>query len=866
MRLGALPAFALLAVVSVPSCSQDGTVASSSAGCPLSGTCAASPAEYDVPPPPSCASSDPPPGEPASPVDFGKSDLSSALAQTGSAASVDVVTVDDARAAPALAAAGATLDPRPESFAIVPAAGGALVVGGDAVGAMYGAFELAEQLRLGGGTMPALPVARAPTTGIRGYNPHIEMPENGEDCWYFLDASFWAGYLGELAHARIDWLDLYAVQSLQSSRQVNVLRYLATSPSFPQVGIPAGKRAANVAMLQTIVQMAAVRGIRVSLLSGRSDLDACGDDGAASLCPLASQADLETYTREAVQDLATQVPGLWRIGVRIGESYEDAGFYARTYLAALDAVGGAVGFYTRTWLSNLADVTTLATSPGGQGSLVEAKFSMEQYGPPYVPQNGSWAQGPADWKPSYLYEDYLDGDEPFTFVFHVWNSATYRFFRFASPDRTRRALASMQQLSPRVAGFTVQAAHALESQHDWWHARPEDRYSPWTYARDELEPTLYGRIGYDPTTSDTALRAVLAGRVGTDAFWDAERAGSDVVAWIVTAHACGPDSRDFMAQLEWVGPVGYWAARPNADPGSFTHVTCVDQYHGPLDTFGVASPYEAAQDLVAGRATARISPVDVALQADADVATLRAAAQVPYDASSAWARDVSRECGVLADLGDYFAHKLRGATALAVFQATGASAWMSAARTETEAADAAWRALATDTSAYFVSFTDPYRTAPPQLGGGVPDWSAQAAFLPDDPASLDAVASAVTANPPAFAGTLPDPVTWLHAARPSHPDAALSVQPQDPRAASWTVTVTVPGAPDGTTVTVWAKAFTSTSDWLPSPASGSGSTFTATIPGTGGGALFAAEIVESPTVAWRAPDPRTAMPYVALSP
>ena len=862
--LGARLAHGFLFVIPLlvaSSCVDDGTIVAP-APCPLSPICAASPAEYDTAPPAECPDSAAPPDEPSSPVEFGARDLASALAETGASVTADVVTADDPRATDALAAAGTPLDPSAESFAIVPASGGALVVGRDAVGAMYGAFELAERLRLAGGALPALPITRAPAMAVRGYNPQIEMPEDGEDCWYFLDASFWAGYLGELAHARIDWLDLYAVQSLQSERQVNALRYFATSPTFPEAGLPADKRARNVEMLRTVVQMAAVRGIRVSLLSGRSDLEACGHDlSGPVLCPLASGADLETYTREAVQDLATQVPGLWRIGVRIGESLEDPAFYARTYLAALDAAGGP-RFYTRTWLSNRGDIEMLATSPGGDDTLVEAKFSAEQFGPPYVPPNGSFTQGPTDWQPSYEYEDYLGGPEPFSFVFHVWNSASYRYFRFTSAARTRRALSAMEALSPRVTGFTVQAAHALEPQRDWWHADPADVYSPWTYARDELEPTLYGRLGYDLGTTDDALRAVLSARTGADGFWDGEQAGSDLVAWIVTAHACGPDSRDFMPQLEWVGPVAYWAAPPRGADAS-GHVTCVNSYHGPLDPFDVASPYEAAHDLVAGRPTARISPVEVALNVDADVAALRTGATTSFDASNPWARDVMRESVALADLGDYFAHKLRGATALAVYEDTGASDWLDAARSETAAADGAWQALAADTG-YWAAFTDGYRTAPAGMDS-LPPWSGQAAFLGDDPASIDAVASAVTAQPPTFTGTLPDPATWLHARPPGHPDAALDVQPQAAGAPQWTATVTVPQAADGTTVTIWIKAFASTADWTAVPAARSGDAFTATLAGTGAGALFAAEIQAGP-VAWRTPDPRVGVPYVSIAP
>ena len=212
-----------------------------------------------------------------------------------------------------------------------------------------------------------------------------------------------------------------------------------------------------------------------------------------------------------------------------------------------------------------------------------------------------------------------------------------------------------------------------------------------------------------------------------------------------------------------------------------------------------------------------------------------------------------------ADLGEYFAHKLRGATALAVFEATGTIDWLVAARAETSTADDAWAELADDTS-YFVPFTDDYKTYP------VSQCSAQVPFLAEDGKSLDAAASAV-GQPPAFSGTLPVPTTWLYAPRPSHPNADLAIAPQDPRASQWTATVRVPGAPAGTTVTVLWKPFASTKNWTSVAATFAGTTFTALIAPTGNsGALLAAEIVEPGGTCWRVPDPRVTMPYVSLAP
>src|SRR5580700_3902014 len=104
------------------------------------------------------------PGEPASVLDYATSDVATALAAAASTTTVRIVTIDDPSAPPALAAANVTLDARPESFAVVASNGDTLVVGRDEVGAMYGAFEVSERVRLDGAGVlpPAQPIVGAP--------------------------------------------------------------------------------------------------------------------------------------------------------------------------------------------------------------------------------------------------------------------------------------------------------------------------------------------------------------------------------------------------------------------------------------------------------------------------------------------------------------------------------------------------------------------------------------------------------------------------------------------------------------------------------------------------------------------------------
>src|SRR5438067_1963339 len=83
-------------------------------------------------------------------------------AAAATAARVRVTVANDGAAAAQLAAAGVTLDARPESFAALSTPAETLVVGRDDAGALYGALEIAERLESAGAA--ALPLA-APLTG-----------------------------------------------------------------------------------------------------------------------------------------------------------------------------------------------------------------------------------------------------------------------------------------------------------------------------------------------------------------------------------------------------------------------------------------------------------------------------------------------------------------------------------------------------------------------------------------------------------------------------------------------------------------------------------------------------------------------------
>jgi hypothetical protein len=792
--------------------------------------------------------------EPTTPIDYGRCAVDQALAEAGVARAIGIATIADGASVPAAINLAPLVDARAESYAISPIDGTTWVVGRDEVGAMYGALELAERLRLhGGGTVPPATTLRgAPVLPIRAANMFWTLPDpdQPETEWWFHDEGFWRDYLDLLAHARMDVLDIHGTYDLATTIFPNLLVQLARSPTFPDVGVPAAERERNLAMLNRVIAMARARGIRVGLMTYSAGVDGYS---ATTL----SDADLQTYVREAAFDLATRAPELALLGFRIGESGQGATWYIDTVVAGTRAAATGVTVYTRSWISSKPEIVALATAVGPE-MVLEAKFNGEQLGPPYPIAGGAMST----WG-SYSYQGYLNPPAPWQFVSQVRAAGTHRIFRQASFARTQRVVGSLG-FSPRVRGFTLEPPTAYTPQRDFYHASASDRFSPWAFARDDLMYLLWGRLGYDPGTPESTFRAIAAREAGTDGLWPALQAASDIVPWIQTGHTCGPDHRLFAAELELGGNVAEWAVA--YDPSIPATGGCENP--STFDTFAIASAAETAAGLVIGAPTSRLSSIDVATEVLTDVErTMAALAAADPDAirDNPVARDMARESLALADLGRYFAHKLRAATALAVYQRTGRADWLAAARAETAAAHLGWRALAEDTT-YILPWHDRLRLK--MLGFDPFHWAAEVPALAADDTALDAVAAAVAAAPPVFTGALPDPRLWLASPRIAGPGFRdISVTPAVASATSWTVRARFATAPPiNAGVRVLWKPFDSERDWTAVDAAPAGDgSYTASITGDGTGGLFAVEVRHA-LGAWRYPDPRLATPYVSLPP
>ena len=300
----------------------------------LHASCSGGPAAPSSPPSTSACPPSSLGGEPSSPIDYAERDLATAQATAKSTAPVRVVTADDPAAGPALT----VLDERPESYAIVnDGASGALVVGRDTVGAMYGTFELAERLRLrGASAIPlAAPITGAPAISYRAYNPYIVMQRPWRSV-LVLPRRVLLARLPRRDGARADELPrpprdvrprhLALSEPAHVVRDQQVVSRREPAAERRPVGRAARERAGRE-RADARDDRSDGQGARHPCRTSRGALDLGIDikdtsDRAVPFGPAdaaSTQTDLETYTREAVTNLLQSVPDLAAIGVRVGE-------------------------------------------------------------------------------------------------------------------------------------------------------------------------------------------------------------------------------------------------------------------------------------------------------------------------------------------------------------------------------------------------------------------------------------------------------------------------------------------------------------------------------------------------------------------
>ncbi len=528
-----------------------------------------------------------------------------------------------------------------ESYAISPIAPQTIVVeGSDAVGAMYGAMDVAEQIAWAGSPdyfRGVHPATKSPYLALRGVNMFLTTQDIDNPDGAFWSDEYWQGYLGMMARNRYNLLDIHGPCDAVTLTFPNGFAYFVSLPDFPQVGVGPEKAARNLERFRQVVHMAADRGIKVAYMNyeaaapiGPWKTRVWGVDERWVERPqeYLDKSRLEDYTREAVLNFLKQVPELWMFGFRVGESGQPEDFYKKTYLAALAQLPDSLNVYVRTWIADPAKIRELASATRHH-LYIEPKYNGEQLGLPYQA-----ALGGRHYPPSGSYEDYTNYPKNYSILWQIRAHGTTRVFFWGDPEFARRTVRSCR--FGQGVGFSMEPMEAYCPAAEYLHHNPQVDHSiyKWMFEREWLWHLTWGRTAYDPDVPEKVWTSEFDRRFGPQAgplVYKAVVESSKIVPFIYSYHSVGLDHQNFAPEFEtgdhaldsrhrlWQGSRLVPYGGNNDD---FLRVE-------PLDRTAMIDPEHYVHDYLHHVATGKMNPFEAARYLGSAAGTSAKAIEVP---------------------------------------------------------------------------------------------------------------------------------------------------------------------------------------------------------------------------------------------
>lgn len=471
----------------------------------------------------------------------------------------------------------------PEAFAVkkVDESGDMrlMAMGSDAIGAMYAAYELAEQID----QTLSIPVVQrvkdtvqTPSIPNRGIQIMVHRQALEDTYSWFHSETFWKGFLDILARNRFNYLEIQGVYDLLTGEFGNILPYLS-----PRAGLSDAEASRNIQSLRRIAVGAHDHGLTVSLINS-------GLDWRGMQAKDYQRNILEPAIGEALNQLLQDCPALDGLGLMVDDSKFPIEFYQNTYLKAIGQSERKPTFLIHTLGLDPMQVNRLIESHPDR-IVLELKFNGDHLGLPY-PVSGGRMQ---DWS-SYSYLNYFQTPRRYGVLFQIPFNGTHRIFPWGDPVFIRRTLSN--SLFAGANGFVLQTYSTFMPHADAYTnpVRSDLRYYDWTYERDWYWYLLWGRQAYDLNLPLSYFEKRFQNHFGDEAgtlLFNALRLASQVIPAFTATCFRGPGLRDFAPEFE--------------PPLRLEEVARLQ----PLDAFTIRSITEEIEAQVSGKRDGRHSPL-----------------------------------------------------------------------------------------------------------------------------------------------------------------------------------------------------------------------------------------------------------------
>jgi hypothetical protein len=429
------------------------------------------------------------------------------------------------------------IDPKlsPEAFSIVPRANRIRISGGDERGLIYGSLSLAEDIRNGIPLRNTKAKAEKPKLALRAikfdlpwdtYRHSYALDLHGETC---KDTSYWKAFLDMMVENRFNSLSLW---------NLHPYTYLIKPKNFPEASPWTAKEMNEWQLLfHTIIRMATERAIDTYIIPFNIFVtpefakahNVAMDNLEHHFYVRGDTSEIiKRYTRECVTQMLEEYPDLTGIGLTLGEGMagmtpdQREKWMTETIIEGMRLAKRKSKLVHRIPFSSTTSslgVTSVETERLTRKSIeAEADLGFTD-GPIWADLKFNWSHAHSTTKlikvhGGKLYDTYFN---PVPEKYKVtWTARNEDFFclRWGVPDFVRDHVIKN---SPAYVGGYFTGSETYIPAKDYFTR--DSINLPWKYAfeRQWLYYKIWGRLLYNPATSNEVFRTAFVNRYGKQA-------------------------------------------------------------------------------------------------------------------------------------------------------------------------------------------------------------------------------------------------------------------------------------------------------------------------------------------------------------
>jgi len=551
-----------------------------------------------------------------------------------------------------------------------------LLVGGrDDRGLMYALLEVAE--RIGWAKEKSAPLSEvedtseSPDVVDRGLTIFTMQKHQYEDRLH--DENYWVKYFNMLAEDRFNTFEVkFAYEA--NGYNCPVYPYYIDVEGFPDVrvsGLSMQEQQQNVRDLHRLVRLAHERGIRVQFgiwchydrFTPTFQVVDHSKERPFTVTGL-SEANLIPYTLEAIKQFLREFREIDSVQLLMmdesGLKTEDMQEFWKNIFPALKEAAPDIQYELRA--KGVSDDLIRQGLDLGLKIRINTKVWAEKFGPPYFQTH---VQELDQFNRRGGYADMLRYPRTYKLHWTLWTSGSMRVLLWGNPDYVRRFARTShlgdadgfdiyEPLSTKMAGH----AHDLKP---FDLLAPQYRYYDFEFQRYWYYLKLFGRLTYNPQTSAQEWDHEFASRLGAAPAPYVERA-------LRRASEILPEINAYCLPDEFYSTTRGWTERQRqGDLAEYVKAT-------PSDTAQFESLKDAADDVLAGRRSARMTPEKTSAwfaQNARDVRRQIALAEqsAGQHRSKEFASTIV-DLKILADLAEYHARRVLAGLSLALYEKT----------------------------------------------------------------------------------------------------------------------------------------------------------------------------------------------------